>query len=91
MAATTNERDSHELANELASKLTQLTGFPFEEGYTTWSKTIVVKGFEYEGGPDIAYIKFNGSTWQDVWCSLASTLNTIDAIRYINTYFKNEE
>lgn len=91
MAATMNERDSHALAGELAEKLTQLTGFPFEEGYTTWSKTIVVKGFEYEKGPDIARIEFNGSTWHDVWRSLASTLSTIDAIRYINTYFKNEE
>ena len=91
MAATTNERDSRELANELAEKLTKLTGFPFEEGYTTWPKTVVVKGFEREGGPDVARIEFSGSTWLDVWRSLASTINTIDAIRYINTYFKNGE
>ena len=91
MAATMNERDSHELAGELAEKLTQLTGFPFEEGYTTWRKTVVIRGKEYEDGPDIARLEFKGSTWYDVWCSIASTYNTIDALIDIDKHFKHKE
>lgn len=91
MAATMNEHDSHELAGELAEKLTQLTGLYFKEGYTTWAKQIVILGYEHEEGADITRIEFNGSTWLDVWRSLASAYQTIDAIRYINTYYKDKQ
>ncbi len=91
MAATMNERDSHQLAGELAEKLTQLTGLYFKEGYTTWSKQIVIVGYEHEGGANITRIVFGGSTWLDVWRSIASACQTVDAIRYINTYCKDKE
>lgn len=91
MAATMNERDSHEMAGVLAEKLTQLTGLYFKEDYTTWAKQIVIRGYEHEGGADITRIDFNGSTWLDVWRSIASACQTVDALQYIKTFYEDEE